>query len=255
MADLRAAILAAGRGVRMGGNVPKTLMPMGAHEPLLYYTIEGLKKSGVTDVLIVTGFKPEMVQQFVEKHSEGIQVSYVRNTRYASWGNFHSLRMAVDQSPGVNVLVVNSDVVVTPDVLRRVIEAEGDLLLAVERRRRLDDEDMRVELKGRSVQAIGKNLKLTRSHGEFVGVSKLSPDAAQRYASISTDWEWWATSQRTTRGYYEDVYAAMLGVVDARAVFVEPGEYAEVDTPDDAQAAQAVIAEHADAWAAPSRVE
>ena len=255
MADLRAAILAAGRSVRMGGNIPKTLMPIGAYEPLLYYTIEGLKKSGVTDVLIVTGFRPEMVQQFVEEHSEGIQVSYVRNTRYASWGNFHSLRMAVDQSPGVNVLVVNSDVVVTPDVLRRVIEAEGDLILAVERRRRLDEEDMRVELKGRSVQAIGKNLKMAHSHGEFVGVSKLSPDAAQRYASISTDWEWWATTQSTTSRYYEDVYAALLGTVDVRAVFVERGEYAEVDTPDDIEAVQAVIAEHADAWAAPSRVE
>lgn len=255
MAELRAAILAAGRGVRMGGNIPKALMPMGAHEPLLFYTLEGLKHSGVTNVLIVTGFKPEMVQQFVEKHSEGIEVSYVRNTRYASWGNFHSLRMAVDQSPGVDLVVVNSDVVVTPDVFRRVVEAEGDLVLAIEQRRRLDEEDMRVELKGRSIRAIGKDLKMARSHGEFAGISKLRPDAAQLFASISTDWEWRATTQGTTQRYYEDVYALMLGRVDARAVFVERGEYAEVDTPDDVEMAQAVIAEHADSWAAPAPAE
>jgi choline kinase len=239
----------------MGGDIPKTLMPLGAHEPLLYYTLEGLKKSDIRDVLIVTGFKPELIQQFVEKHSEGIQVTYVRNTRYASWGNFHSLRMAVDQSPGVDLVVVNSDVVVTPDVLKRVAEADGDLVLAVEQRRRLDEEDMRVEIKGRSVRAIGKDLKMPRSHGEFVGVSKLRPDAALIYAGISTDWEWQATTLETTKRYYEDVYAAMLERVDARPLFVERGEYAEVDTPEDVDAAQAVVAEHADAWAVPASVE
>lgn len=251
MAKLRAAILAAGRGVRMGGEIPKTLMPVGAHEPLLYYILQGLKKSGVTDVLIVTGFKPQTVQQFVAKHSDGLEVTFVRNTRYASWGNFHSLRMAVDGSPGVELLVVNCDVVVTPEVLRRVIESDGDLVLAVEQRRRLDEEDMRVELKGRSVRAIGKHLKMPRSHGEFAGVSLIRPEAAQLFASISTDWEWMVTTQ----GYYEDVYAAMLDRVDARAVFVERGEYAEIDTPDDIEAAQAVIGDHADSWAPPAPVE
>ena len=239
----------------MGGEIPKTLMPIGAHEPLLYYILEGLKKADVADVLIVTGFKPKLVQQFAEQHSKGIEVSYVRNTRYASWGNFHSLRLAIDQSPGVDLIVVNSDVVVTPEVFRRVADGEGDLVLAVEQRRRLDEEDMRVELKGRSIRAIGKHLKMARSHGEFVGVSMLRPGAAQRYADISTDWEWWATTQGTTRRYYEDVYAAMLDHVDARAVFVERGEYAEVDTPDDVEVAQAVIAEHADSWAAQAATE
>jgi choline kinase len=248
-------ILAAGRGVRMGGNIPKTLQPMGAHEPLLYYTLAGLKKSGITDVLIVTGFKPELVQQFVQKHSEGIQVAYVRNTRYASWGNFHSLRMAVDQSPGADLVVVNSDVVVTPEVFQRVAQSEGDLVLAIEQRRRLDEEDMRVEIKGRSIRAIGKHLKMARSHGEFVGVSMLRAEAAQLYAGISTDWEWWATTQRTTGRYYEDVYATMLDQVDARAVFVQQGEYAEVDTPDDVEVAQSVIAEHADSWTTSASVD
>jgi choline kinase len=159
--------------------------------------------------------------------------------------------MAVDQSPGLELLVANCDVVVVPDVFRRVIESDGDLVLAVEQRRRLDEEDMRVELKGRSVRAIGKDLKITRSHGEFVGVSLIRPDTAQLYADISTDWEWRAT----THGYYEDVYAAMLDRVDARAVFVERGEYAEIDTPDDVVAAQVVIGDHADSWAAPATVE
>jgi hypothetical protein len=36
--------------------------------------------------------------------------------------------------------------------------------------------------------------------------------------------------------------------IDARAANVEPGEYAEVDTPEDVAAAAAVIDRHAGAW-------
>jgi choline kinase len=251
VARLRAAILAAGRGVRMGGEIPKTLLPLGGDEPLLHHILQGVRSAGITDVLIVTGFKAGAVQEFVAEHAEGLEVTFVRNTRYASWGNFHSLRMAVDQSPGMDLLVVNCDVVMVPSVYRRVLEAEGDLALAVERRRRLDEEDMRVELADHRVVAIGKHLKMARSHGEFAGVSMLRPAAAQLYADTATDWEW----RVTTDGYYEDVYATLLERLDTRAVFVEAGEYAEVDTPEDVAAARAVIRDHADSWAAPATAE
>jgi hypothetical protein len=40
----------------------------------------------------------------------------------------------------------------------------------------------------------------------------------------------------------------MLGDIDARASFVQQGEYAEVDEPADLAAAERVIASHAAAW-------
>jgi choline kinase len=248
MVKVRAAVLAAGRGARMGGTVPKTLVPIDGDRSLLHYILQGLRAAEFSDVMVVTGFKSEAVQKFVADQSEGLEVAFVRNTRYASWGNFHSVRMAIDQSPGVDLLVVNSDVVTTPDVYRRVIQADGDLVLAVELRRGLDEEDMRVELRDQRLVAIGKHLKMARSHGEFAGVSLLRPEVAQIFANTATDWEW----QATTDGYYEDVYATMLDRIEARAVLVERGEYAEVDTPDDLAAARRVVRSNADAWAVPA---
>jgi choline kinase len=222
---IRAAILAAGRGVRMGGERPKTLIPVHDGKPLLHYILTGLESAGVRDVLVVTGFMPAPVQEFTAAFPGELQFSFVRNTRFASWGNFHSLRMAIDQSPGSDLLVVNSDVVVDPRVYREVASSEGDLVLAVQTNRRLDEEDMRVELRGQEVRAIGKQLTKARSH------------AARLYADIATGWEW----RGTTTGYYEDVYAAILGNIDARAVFVTAGRYAEVDTAEDMDAAARVI--------------
>lgn len=229
----------------MGGRQPKTLLPVGDNEPLLHYILEGLKKAGVDDLLVVTGFGADQVQSFVgERWSD--RSAFVFNARWASWGNFHSVRMALEQSPGNEVLVVNSDVVVNPEVYSRTVETPGDLVLAVQRRPKLDMEDMRVELNGDRVKQVSKHVKAARSHGEFSGVSLLRGPAAARYLDTATDREW----QANTTGYYEDIYNEMLEHVDARAAFVRGDEYAEVDTPDDVAAAISVIDGNRDAWGA-----
>lgn len=243
MAKLRATILAAGRGTRMKDKRSKTLIPVAQGEPLLHYILTGLHRAGIEDLLVVTGYAASDIEAFTIERWPG-EAKFVFNARWASWGNFHTARLAVDQSPGFDLMIVNSDVVVPPDVYRRVADTAGELVLAVQRRPRLDEEDMRVELKGDRVRQIGKHVKMPLSHGEFAGISLLRPEAARRYADVATDLEWRAQ----TSGYYEDVYAAMLETVDCRAAFVRQDEYAEVDLPEDMTAAMAVVDTHRDAW-------
>lgn len=239
MGELRAVVLAAGRGVRMGGEHPKTLLPMGEHPPLLRYILDGLKGAGVSDLFVVTGFAPGEIEAYVTEHWG--EATFFRNARYASWGNFHSVRVAVDQSPGADLLIVNCDIVVAPDVYRRVIETPGELVLAVERRLGLDEEDMRVHLTERNrVSGVSKKLPRAYSHGEYCGVSLLRGAAPRAYADAATAREW----RGETSGYYEDVYNDIVSSVDARAAFLNEGEYAEVDTPEDIPAAVAVISRH-----------
>lgn len=240
---VRAAVLAAGRGVRMGGGMPKTLLPIAHREPLLFYILEGLKRAGIDDLLVVTGHRAGEVEDYVSKEWNG-SPTFVRNMRYASWGNFHSVRIALDQSPGNDVLVVNSDVIVQPHVYRRTADAFGDLVLAVQKRDDLDDEDMRVELRGNKIVDIGKTLRMSRSHAEYAGISLIRDEAARHYKELSTGLEW----QGGTDIYYEDVYRSMLDRITARGVAVRPGSYAEVDEPPDQEAALAVIESHLDDW-------
>lgn len=244
MAKVRAVVLAAGRGLRMGGATSKTLLPVGEHQPLLHYILAGLERAGVQDLMVVTGFAARDVQDFVTEHWGGDEPKFVFNARYASWGNFHSVRVALDQSPGIEALIVNCDVIVHPDVYRGTVEAPGDLVLAVQRRPRLDEEDMRVRLKGDRVIAIGKDLRMSLSDGEYAGVSLIRPEGARAYLEIATDSEW--TSD--TDGYYEGVYASMLPQLDARAIDVPRGQYAEVDEPVNVEDAKRVIEENALAW-------
>lgn len=239
MARLRAAVLAAGRGVRMGGGLPKTLLPVRGNDSLLHFVLTALRNAGINDLLVVTGHRPKDVQMFVDENWTG-DVQYVWNPRYASWGNFHSVRVAIDQSPGASLLVMNSDVVVHPDVVTRTRDKDGDLVLAVQRRKHFDNEDMRVELAGDRVRNIGKDLTVPRSHGEFAGASLIRPSAARLYSDLCSEREW----RGDTQGYYEDVYRDMIGKADLRASAVESGEYAEVDTPEDQETALQVINAH-----------
>jgi choline kinase len=243
VAKLRAAVLAAGRGVRMGGRGAKTLFPIERHQPLLFYILRGLEKARVEEVLIVTGFHAGDVEDYARKTSPSLNLLFSHNDRYADWGNFHSLRVALEASAGRHLLVVNSDIVVHPVVFSRVATTAGDLVLAVERRDDLDREDMRVQIDGGRVVAIGKNLELASSHGEFDGVSLLRDEAGAAYLARCDEVE------RTDPSvYYEDVYARILPAVHAAAAPVAAGEYAEMDSPEDVPAAAAVIRSHWSAW-------
>lgn len=229
----------------MGGKQPKTLLRLGDEQPLLHYILEGLKQAGIEDLLIVTGYGAAEVEDFLNEHWSG-EAAFIFNARWASWGNFHTLRLALDQSPGSDVLVVNSDVLVTPDVYKRAVGTSGDLVLAVQRRPRLAADDMRVELDGEVVKQVSKRVKPARSHGEFVGVSVIRPAAARIYLETATDWEWNADTARS----YEDVYDGMLDRIDVRASFVRMDEYAEIDVPEDLNSAVSVIEGNRDAWGA-----
>jgi choline kinase len=251
VAGLRAVVLAAGRGVRMGMDMPKTLAPVDNGKPLLHYILKGLALAGVSDLLVVTGYKPADVSEFVTEHWSTGSAAFVRNARWASWGNFHSLRVGIDQSPEAELLVVNSDIVIHPQVFRRVVATRGDLVLAIEQKAELDPEEMRVTLEGERVVAIGKRLDMAASHGEFAGVSLLREETASVYSSIATDLEWRAETQV----FYEDVYARLLARVDARAAAVQGGEYAEVDNPGDLDGARSVLERHREAWASPEAAE
>lgn len=244
MAKLRAAVLAAGRGVRMGGDKPKTLISVGDHEPMLHYILRGLRAAEVDDLMVITGFMPEAITAYVSEHWREDNVTYVFNPRYASWGNFHSARLAADQSPGFDLLIVNCDIVIHPEVFKRVASTEGELVLAVEQRYGLDKEDMRVRLEGGRVMDIGKDLEKQFSRGEFCGVSLMRGAAQDLYRDLATPVEW----QRSSSLYYEDIYKQMLEHVEARAAEVRPGEYAEVDTPEDVRAAIDVIERHRDVF-------
>ena len=93
MGDLKALILAAGKGVRMKSQRPKVLFEANGL-PLLWYVVEAARGAGAGEVVAVVGAGREMVR---EAFREG-ELSWVHQARQLGTG--HAVMCARDELAG-----------------------------------------------------------------------------------------------------------------------------------------------------------
>ena len=99
---MKAVILAAGDGGRLGMEIPKVLLKIG-NEYILDYHIKGLKKIGIEEVVIITGFKSELIEAHITEHNlrNIINIKLVNNDKHDELENGYSVlcsKEAVDSS-------------------------------------------------------------------------------------------------------------------------------------------------------------
>jgi len=62
MPEPLAIILAAGKGKRMGSDLPKVLVPVGGR-PMIRYVIDAVRAAGIEHILIVVGYMAALVKK------------------------------------------------------------------------------------------------------------------------------------------------------------------------------------------------
>src|SRR5690625_1936947 len=112
---MKAMILAAGYGTRMGKltqETPKPLLKVGG-EPLIFYHLLALAKAGVQEVVINTGWLGEQLEDAIQEGKQfGVKVHYSREqTPLETAGGIRKALPFFGNSP---FIVVNGDV--WPDV-------------------------------------------------------------------------------------------------------------------------------------------
>src|SRR2546426_5926785 len=89
---MKAVILAAGEGARMGpftASVPKVMIPLG-NRPLLEYVVQALAENGVRDLIFVVGYRRERIQShFQDGKAFGAHITYV--TQSKQLGTAHAI--------------------------------------------------------------------------------------------------------------------------------------------------------------------
>src|SRR6187431_3442741 len=85
----RAVLLAAGRGTRMGNlteALPKPMLEVRG-KPVLQHIVEGLRDAGLTDFLIVVGWRAEVVREFFQAGTQlGVRIAYTTQTELNGTG-------------------------------------------------------------------------------------------------------------------------------------------------------------------------
>lgn len=228
-------VLAAGQGQRLRPltvDLPKTLLPVAGEETVLDIALRNLRAVGLEEVVIVTGFAAERIEERVADLEErfGLRISLVYNDRAEEWNNAYSLWMARERFAD-GVLLVNGDTVHPVSVEKTLLSSRGaDIVLALDDVKPLAEEEMKVLVSpdGR-LERIHKQLDPGAADGEYMGLTLIEPGAADGLADALE-----ATWRRDPSLYYEDgfqEYAERGGHVGVAPI----GEidWIEIDNHDD----------------------
>ena len=119
---MKALILAGGRGKRLRpitDKIPKSLIPINK-KPLIQYTINYLKKFGINEIIICSGYKSKQIQNFLKKKKNfGCKIEY--SIEKSPLGTAGAIRNAIKNLSGESFLVINGDVITNID-LKKILK-------------------------------------------------------------------------------------------------------------------------------------
>lgn len=225
---MKAVILAAGMGRRltaMDWHQPKCLLPC-PQGTLLDNAITSALAHGIQDLILVVGFRKELVIQTASRHDA--KFTFVVNERFESTNTLHSLRRS-EKHLRDGFLLFNGDVWFREAVLDRLLAHHGSAL-AVEPKS-CADEEVKVMVGDQDrVSRIGKSLSPEVCLGEYVGLAKFDPEFGGHFASSLL-----ALDESTGCGdlLYEAALEPLLDDHPLQAVRIPPRTAIEIDTPDD----------------------
>ncbi|MDD5673460.1 MAG: aminotransferase class I/II-fold pyridoxal phosphate-dependent enzyme [Chitinivibrionales bacterium] len=122
---MKALILAAGYGNRMRpltDQKHKTLVEVGGRT-IIDRIIDGLTENGITDIVVVTGYRHEELRDHLLKTHPALKFSFVHNERYRETNNIFSMALALEQMTiDSDVVLIESDLVFHPSVIQRLLQ-------------------------------------------------------------------------------------------------------------------------------------
>jgi choline kinase len=202
-------VLAAGAGKRLQpltDSLPKTLLPVDGDRTILDVALANLKRVGLEEVVVVTGFGAERVaeRRAELERAHGVRLELVFNPKAEEWNNAYSLWCARDAFAG-GALLVNGDTVHPASVEERLLEERArsngnHVLIAVDQAKPLGEEEMKVHVSPEGLlERINKGIDPSSADGEYIGLTLIEPEAAGPLADALE-----ATWKRDPSLYYED---------------------------------------------------
>ncbi len=184
----RGVILAAGDGDRLAPltlDRPKPLVPV-LGKPMIEYTLESFARNGVKDVVIVTGYKGDLLRRHIGDGSRfGLRVRFVHNPDFEK-GNAVSLNAAREAVKGGPFVLAMSDHLVSTELLSKALDAaDGRCSLCVDFKPLpiIVDEATKVQVDGDGrILRIGKDVR--DWDGVDTGVFVLTPEVFEAIEAV-----------------------------------------------------------------------
>ena len=233
-------ILAAGMAKRLRpltDEKPKCLLEVGG-KTLLQRTVDAMISAGVKEFVVVTGYRAEMIREFLTVNYQLSIINYIDNVDFEHNNNIFSLWLAMQKLHGQEVLLMDSDILCDPEAVRRVARKTNPALAM--QQHELGEEEMKivVDEAGR-ITEISKTCSPADAIGESVGIEKMTPAYTE---AIYQELRKMILEEGQIDIFYERAFERLIPqghtfeVVDTTDLF----SY-ELDTPEDLEKASAAL--------------
>ena len=233
-------LLAAGMAKRLRpltDEKPKCLLEVGG-KTLLQRTVDAMISAGVKEFVVVTGYRAEMIREFLTVNYQLSIINYIDNVDFEHNNNIFSLWLAMQKLHGQEVLLMDSDILCDPEAVRRVARKTNPALAM--QQHELGEEEMKivVDEAGR-ITEISKTCSPADAIGESVGIEKMTPAYTE---AIYQELRKMILDEGQIDIFYERAFERLIPqghtfeVVDTTDLF----SY-ELDTPEDLEKASAAL--------------
>ena len=123
---MKAIILAGGRGKRLRpitDYVPKPLIPI-KNIPIIEWQIKYLKKFGISEIIVCSGYKTEMIENYLKNKKLGIKITFSVEDKPLGTGG--AIKKAGKKIKDKSFLVMNGDII-TNIYLKKMMEKENSI--------------------------------------------------------------------------------------------------------------------------------
>ena len=242
---MRAVILAAGRGSRMGhrgDDRPKCLVELDG-TPLITRQIAALRRGGVDEIGLVRGYRAEMI--------DFPGLTYFANPRWAETNMVMSLAAAAPWLRSGPVIVSYGDIFYRSELVRGLAGAPGQLVITYDRAwRRLwtrrfanplaDAETFRIDATGRLLEIGGKTARIEDIQGQYMGLLKFTRAAWSAVESLLGALDVPIGDRLDVTGLLRRLLAGNKLPIDT---FATDGQWGEIDNPEDVALYEKMVSE------------
>ncbi len=184
---MKIIILAAGQGTRLRpltNDRPKCMVEY-KNKPMINYILETIKECNLNDVVIVNGYKKEILEKYLEDEN----LTFSTNEDFESTNMVSTLFCAKDFMND-DLIISYADIIYKKEILIELIKSKNDFSVVVDRKWKelwslrmenpLEDaETLKVE-NGKIIELGKKPKNYEEIHGQYIGLIKISKNIVKK---------------------------------------------------------------------------
>jgi phosphoenolpyruvate phosphomutase len=145
---MKALILSAGQSTRLRpltNNYHKCLIDIHDNKKIIDIQLEALKKSGITEIIIVIGYFGDKIKKHVKENFSDLNVVFIENNDFSSTNCLYSIWLAREQLND-NIIYMTGDIILENLVLDKILNSKESNLIYVNKDHELPEKDFKAKI-------------------------------------------------------------------------------------------------------------